>query len=327
MLVGSVPLGAQCTPVEIQKLLASDGAEGDQVGKSVSVSGDVAVVGANGDGRYGSGSAYVWQYYAGSGTWVEQQKLTASDGTDYDHFGVLRVGERGRGGGGGGPSTTIRRVGVRLPLPRGDRDVGGGTEAHPLGWNGPYFGYSVSVSGDVAVVGAISDSEQGPFTGAAYVFRHDGDTWNQEQKLTASVGRDARLLRLFRVGERGRGSGGGERGHRLDSGSAYVYRYDPGSGTWDEEQKLTASDMAAFDEFGCSVSVSGGVAFVGAQQRRRPGERCRCGLRLSPRRRHLEPGAENHRLRRDGGRQLRLLRVAECGRGGGRGMEGRRPRQ
>ena len=51
-----------------------------------------------------------------------------------------------------------------------------------------------------------------------------------------------------------------------NSGSAYVYRYDPGTTlTWVEEQKLTASDMAfGWDFFGGSVSVSGDVAVVGA---------------------------------------------------------------
>ena len=46
------------------------------------------------------------------------------------------------------------------------------------------------------------------------------------------------------------------------SGSAYVFR-DNGA-SWVEEQKLTAADAAAGDFFGDSVSVSGGLALVGA---------------------------------------------------------------
>ena len=48
----------------------------------------------------------------------------------------------------------------------------------------------------------------------------------------------------------------------IASGSAYVYRFN--GSTWVQEQKLTASDAAAQDRFGYSVSVSGDVVVVGA---------------------------------------------------------------
>lgn len=41
----------------------------------------------------------------------------------------------------------------------------------------------------------------------------------------------------------------------LNSGSAYVFRYDPFASTWIQEAKLTAADGAAGDEFGYSVAV------------------------------------------------------------------------
>ena len=63
-----------------QKLTASDGAEFDFFGHSVSISGDTAVIGAN-----ESGSAYV--YVRSNGVWTQQQKLTASDAAEYDEFG------------------------------------------------------------------------------------------------------------------------------------------------------------------------------------------------------------------------------------------------
>jgi hypothetical protein len=70
------------------KLTASDAAGGDFFGRSVAVSGDTAVVGANGDDDAGSssGSAYV---FVRSGTvWTQQAKLTASDAATSDQFGV-----------------------------------------------------------------------------------------------------------------------------------------------------------------------------------------------------------------------------------------------
>ena len=65
---------------EQQKLTASDGNIGDWFGYSVAVEGDRVVVGAPHDGQGiepDAGSAYV---FVRSGTsWIEQQKLTASD--------------------------------------------------------------------------------------------------------------------------------------------------------------------------------------------------------------------------------------------------------
>jgi ribonuclease BN (tRNA processing enzyme) len=70
--------------MEQQKLTASDGAEDDRFGYSVSISGDTAIVGAFGDESYRS-NAYV---FVRSGTsWTQQQKLTASDGASFDRFG------------------------------------------------------------------------------------------------------------------------------------------------------------------------------------------------------------------------------------------------
>ena len=48
-----------------------------------------------------------------------------------------------------------------------------------------------------------------------------------------------------------------------DSGSAYIYCFNGVS--WVEEPKLLASDGAAFDQFGYSVSISGDIAIVGAR--------------------------------------------------------------
>jgi hypothetical protein len=78
------------TVTESLKLLASDGAEQDFFGKTVGISGTIAIVGADGDDDKGSssGSAYLFRNLdAGSGTITENLKLTASDGTSIDFFG------------------------------------------------------------------------------------------------------------------------------------------------------------------------------------------------------------------------------------------------
>jgi hypothetical protein len=66
------------------KLTASDGAAADSFGYSVAVSGDTAVVGADGDDS-SKGSAYVYRWDGLA--WVQRAKLTASDGMANDSFG------------------------------------------------------------------------------------------------------------------------------------------------------------------------------------------------------------------------------------------------
>src|SRR5215813_3155703 len=72
-----------------QKLIADDGAEGDQFGRSVAISGDTLAVGAPfGDigGNFSQGSAYV--FTRSGAVWTLQQKLTADDGEAGDFFGL-----------------------------------------------------------------------------------------------------------------------------------------------------------------------------------------------------------------------------------------------
>ena len=64
------------------KLIASDGAEGDSFGYSVSISGDTIVVGAIGDD--GRGSAYIFERAEGTANWVQVARLGASDGAAGD---------------------------------------------------------------------------------------------------------------------------------------------------------------------------------------------------------------------------------------------------
>ncbi len=51
-----------------------------------------------------------------------------------------------------------------------------------------YFGYSVSISGDYAIVGAYYDDDSGSNSGSAYIFKRDGTSWGEQAKITASDG-------------------------------------------------------------------------------------------------------------------------------------------
>jgi FG-GAP repeat len=254
---------------ESAQLLASDGEAFDQFGRSVSLSGDTALLGAWGDDDNGdrSGSAYVFRW--DGSTWVEEQKLLASGGAENDSFGHY-VSNSG----------SVAVVSASCDDDNGNNfgcayvfrwDGSTWVEEQKLvasdGAAGDGFGLSASVSGDVAIVGAMGDSNYGyPFdSGSAYIYRWDGLRWMEEQKLlTLDIGVRGR----FGVSVSVFGSVAvvgaffdDENGAR--SGSAYVFRWD--GLVWTEEQKLLASDGAAHDQFGFSVSVSGNVAVVGAR--------------------------------------------------------------
>ena len=46
-----------------------------------------------------------------------------------------------------------------------------------------WFGYSVSMSGEYAIVGAQGDFVDGNHSGSAYVFRREGSNWIEQTKL------------------------------------------------------------------------------------------------------------------------------------------------
>ena len=126
------------------------------------------------------------------------------------------------------------------------------------GATGAYFGYSVAVSGDTAVVGAYgADSE----TGAAYVFTRSGAVWTQQQKLTAS---DGALGAKFgcSVAVSGDTAVVGAWGDDSNSGAAYVFTRS--ASVWTQQQKLTAGAASDLANFGASVALSGDTAIVGA---------------------------------------------------------------
>jgi hypothetical protein len=181
------------------ELLASDGDYYDYFGWSVSISGDYAIVGAEGDDDKGtwSGSAYIFKWDGTS--WVQQQKLLASDGAASDEFGVsvsvsgdyaiVGAYHDDDNGSNSGSAYIFKRDGTSWSQ-----------QAKILASDGAasdYFGLSVSISGDYAIVGAYGDDDKGSNSGSAYIFRWDGTSWSQQQKLLASDGAAGDIFGFF----------------------------------------------------------------------------------------------------------------------------------
>jgi len=254
------------------KFTASDASIGDQFGRSVAISGDTAVVGApgNDDDGLGSGSVYVYQQDF-FGNWSEVTSITASDAAANDQFGISVAIE----------GDTVL-VGAHYDDDAGDlsgsayvyqRDEGGadnwGEVAKLTALDataGGYFGGSVAVSGNTALVGAIGDANAGAWSGSAYVYQRDEGGVNNWGQLTKLVALDAAASAYFGYSvaissDTAVVGADGDDG----SGSAYVYQRDEGGlNNWGQLAKLTASDAVAGGHFGWSVAASADTVIVGA---------------------------------------------------------------
>ena len=235
------------------KLTDDDGADDGEFGYSVAIDGNTAVVGAPGSNS-NAGAAYVFVFTEADdddGVWSRAAKLTA-------------------------------------PVPA----------------TGDKFGTSVAIDGDIIVVGAPykdyddpdEDANDVSNSGAAYVFTKpetdanddlltdwkDWDSFNDEGKaaLTAKLTADDAAAddefgisvavhgETVVVGAHLDDHTDGDGDTDDDEGAAYVFT-KPGSGGWadaTEAAKLTASDGAANDKFGISVSLDDDTVVVGAHQ-------------------------------------------------------------
>jgi hypothetical protein len=137
-----------------------------------------------------------------------------------------------------------------------------------------YFGTSVALSGEMALVGAPWHDAAGKAdAGAAYVFVRSGGAWTQQARLTVA---DASAFDQFGaavalsagtalVGAPGRDVVGAS-----NAGAAYVFTGSGGS--WTQEAELIVAGASAFDQLGAAVALSAGTALVGAPGRDAAGQ-------------------------------------------------------
>jgi PKD repeat protein len=229
---------------QVAKLLPGDGSSGDFFG-SVSFDGNNAFIGSPKDDDNGEDSGSVYVFTNISGTWVQCQKLLASDGAA-----------------------------------------------------GDWFGYSVSVDGDTALIGAFFDDDNGVTSGSAYIFIFNGTTWTQQAKLLASDGSSYDwfgysvsldgITALVGAGFTSsyvficEGDVWSQQAILTPSGRATcdalgylvaisndtalfgTYVFTCTSGIWSQQAQLVGSDTEPYDNFGWSGDLDGNSAIIGA---------------------------------------------------------------
>ena len=264
--------------VDEQKITESDGGILDQFGFSVSVDGNTLVVGAHYDDDRGtdSGSVYVYRRSSATEPLVFQQKITASDGAEYDRFGFsVSVSGNTLVVGAYIDDDNGQNSGSVYVYTRPSADESFGNEQKITASDGvafDLFGQSLSVDGDTLVVGANEDDDDnnGQNSGSVYVYRRSSadELFGNEQKITASDG-TADDMFGYSVSVDGDtlvvGAYTGDHNGQTRIGSVYVYRRSSAGASFGNEQKITASDGANGDHFGWSVSVDGNTLVVSAR--------------------------------------------------------------
>jgi hypothetical protein len=154
------------------KLTASDGDSNDFFGKSVAISGDYIVAGANGDDDKGDGSGAAYLFKIDSDDIIsEKAKLTASDGDSSAAFGitVAILGDYIVVGAEGDDDNGSLSGSAYLFKINSDDTV---SEKKKLttsdGETFDFFGSSVAISSDYIVGGALGDDDNGSNSGSAY---------------------------------------------------------------------------------------------------------------------------------------------------------------
>jgi hypothetical protein len=213
-----------------QMLKSTTVVENAWFGRSVIIRGDYAIIGApeepNASGVTKCGAAYIFE--RNGSTWTQTANLRSNDADSYDMFG-FSVSIHGDYAIIGSPYEASNSS-----TSNNNYSVGSGTafifERNSSGvWSqvqrlkaapvvaASYFGYSVAIRGDYAIIGA-----KGSGAGATYIFERVSDTWTQKHMIIASnsgssdyFGNSVSMGDKYTiVGAQGRGA---------DVGAAYIF--------------------------------------------------------------------------------------------------------
>lgn len=236
-----------------------------RLGVAADLDTDRIAIGASGSYAGGPEIGGVLMYDYQGGAWSFSQRVLATGGLPGDLFGET-VALEGTWMAVGAPGKDVfgtESGAVYLFELRGGAWVQTQMIAPTLSVDYDLFGSSIAMDQDVLVVGAYGTSDVGLSSGAAYVYRRQGTTWNQQQKLTAS---DARPLQGFGLtvdlehpiaviaaeGLLFSGSGGA------------VYLFEDDGTSWSETQKLVHPfSPSTYQTFGDDVSIEGDLLAVG----------------------------------------------------------------
>ena len=244
---------------EVQKMIPDEHVDDGRFGITMAASGTTAVFGS----RAGEAYAYVRE----AGTWTLQQVMTADDGAGADERFGLRVAVDGDVAVIGAPDATVTEAldGAAYVFARTGSEW---TQVQKLSASAgaayDSFGNAVAIFGDTILVGSPFDDEAGSDAGAVYVFRHDGSTWSQQDKLMPT-GVEAGNKFGDALSMRGDVAlAGSPSDDEIATSAGAVYLLQQVAGAWVTREKIVVATSGADDGFGTAVATDGSTAIVGA---------------------------------------------------------------
>lgn len=252
---GSAYVFDASTGVQLFKLLPSDGAEGDEFGRTIAIDNGIVAVGAHNDDANGNFSGSVYLFDASTGG--QLFKLAPSDGSAGDGFGYSVAIDNGivaagawfdtdNGGASGSAYLFNASTGAQI------------TKLHASdGAQGDRFGTSIAIGDGVVAVGA---PDSGGFSGSAYIF--NASNGGQIAKLLPDDAAAGDFFGFSVAVANGVVAVGtpSDDDNGNSSGSAYIFDASTGG----QITKLLPSDGSSSDEFGRSIAIDNGTVAAGA---------------------------------------------------------------
>gem|GEM_PF-5241852 len=230
-------------------------------GFSISISDDLVVIGAPGDSSnvQSQGTALIYQYE--QGRWTLKQRIFATDGEEFDRFGIA-VKIDGGDVFVGAPNHFD--VGAVYAFKQNDLNWYEDQKIQPpVNDFAGYFGGRLDFeNGNLAVSAMFTLMD----SGAVYIYKSNNGLWVEQQKLTASdIGQDDDFGSSVKLsGNKMIVGAWGDDDMASGAGAAYLFEYD--GSDWAEIIKLTAADGAALDRFGRAADIDGEKIIVGSYQ-------------------------------------------------------------
>lgn len=241
-----------------QKLLPGDPQDFGVFGNPVAIDGDIIAIGAGGPFA-DPGAVYVFERNI-SNVWEEQQKIVPAGVDILDGFSS-RIAIEGDVIMIGALRDTEQNTGAVYVYTRsGDTWIQ--TQklfpADAATNQFSNFGADVAIDGTTAIIGAWGDDTLELNGGSAYIFTRSGNTWTQQQKLTAS---DPAFGANFGITV---ALSGNVALVGSDDGNGAVYVFNRSGNNWVETRKLTPVDATQYIAFGTAIDISSGFSLIGA---------------------------------------------------------------
>jgi len=252
-----------------QTLVTDEVTNSANFGQSVSIDGDIIVVGAYTHTSAHTGACWVFKRKDKDSKFEQIQRLEpTSTSKNQNYFGrsVCISGKDLVIGAWGDPTVATKSGAVYFYRLAADGKFDLLTkDYHPGKQTNAYFGFSVSVHKNTALVGCHGEASHGTNSGAVYIYKRFGTEWrhfdtiypNQERNANTQFGYQVKVYnnRLLVSAYR-------DDNEKDDGGSVYMYTL--AGEKLDQIRRLFPDRLDANDLFGSSIDMSEDFALVGA---------------------------------------------------------------